>query len=137
MIRTFFVGFLLLVGLSELQFRQAKAQVIWKPIDTPKPQTSPVIWETNVSDAEKADEPLEKWEIVPKSMEQSQYPSIMVWEVLETEDEEFIKPLENESNSKFIRPNNLEEAESLLNIIPLQSSDFKHQYFMLFPLHQY
>ena len=36
-----------------------------------------------------------------------------------------IPPTENESNSGFIPPSNLKEAEALLDTIPLQSSDFK------------
>ena len=49
----------------------------------------------------------------------------MIWEVLENEDKELIPPSENQSNSRFIPPENLDEAEALLDTIPLQSSDFK------------
>ena len=49
----------------------------------------------------------------------------MIWEVLENEDKELIPPSENQSNSRFIPPENFDEAEALLDTIPLQSSDFK------------
>ena len=127
MIKVLLVSSLLTIGLGEFKVRQAhaQAQVIWKPTDTPTAQPSPVIWETTISGSEKPDEAPVQWEIVPKNKGQNQLPSRVVWEVLETKDETFIPPSQKKSNSNLISPRNLEEAEALYDIIPLQSSDFK------------
>ena len=77
MIRTFVISFLLTIGLSEFQFRQARAQVTWKHIETPKAQPSPVIWETTISDSEKPDETTVKWKAVSESEDQNQLPSMV------------------------------------------------------------
>ena len=119
-IRTFVVSCFLTIGLSDFQFRQARGQVIWRTIDTPKGQTKPVIWESTISDSEKPDRPTVKWE-VPEPEAQNQPPSILVWEVLEAGDE----VLTPASNSVFTPPSSLEEAEALLDIIPLKPSDYQ------------
>ena len=124
-IRIFLVSSLLTVGPSELQIPSVKAQANWYFIDTPKAQSTPEIWETSISDSEKLGDPQEKWEVVPKPEDQNQSQSGVIWEVLENEDKELIPPSENQSNSRFIPPENLDEAEALLDTIPLQSSDFK------------
>ena len=121
----FLVSSLLTVGLSEFQFRQAKAQVDWKSINTPTTQTSPVLWETTITDSVKQDDPPTKWEVLSEPEEQNQQPSKVIWEVLEYEDDALIPPSEKKSNPSFVPPDNLEEAEALLDTIPLQSSDFK------------
>ena len=125
MIRIFLFTSLLTLGLSEFQFRQAKAQATWKNIDTSKTHASPMIWKTTVSNSEKPDQPPAKWEVVPETKGKNHIPSIVIWEAMETEEETLIPPSENKSNSKFIPPGDLKEAEALLDIIPLQSSDFK------------
>lgn len=124
-IRTFFLSSLLTVGLGNFQFRQSRAQVIWKPIDTPKAKTSPVIWETNISGSAKQRQAPTKWEIVPEAKFRNQSPSGVVWEVLETEDDALILPSQTPSNSVVIPPSSLEEAEALLGIIPLKPSDYQ------------
>ena len=121
----FLVSSLLTVGLSDFRLRQAEAEVIWKPIDTPKAQPSPVIWGNTIPASLKQRQPPIRWEVIPEPRDQNQPPSIVVWEELETEDDELIQPTEKESNSKLIPPRNLEEAEALQDIIPLSSRDFK------------
>ena len=125
MIRIFFVSSLLAIGLSESQFRQARAQVIWESFDTPRAQLSPVIWKNIIHDSVKQIQPPTNWEIVPEPRDQSKPSSTVVWEVLENEDEALIPPTEKRSNTRFVPPENLEEAEALLDIIPLQPIDFK------------
>ena len=125
LIKTFFFSSLLTVGLSDFQFRQACAQVIWKPIDTPKAKPSPMTWGTTVSDSVKQGHPLIWLEVVPETENQSEPSSMVIWEVFQNEDERLSPVTENESTSSFIPPNNLKEAEALLKTIPLQSSDFK------------
>lgn len=124
-IRSCFVSSLLTVSLCDFQFRQSKAQVIWKPIDIPKAQPSPKTWEIPIHNSSKKGQQTIEWEIVPKSESENQPSSIVIWEVLENEDETLIPKSGRESNPSFIPPNNLVEAEELLNTIPLQSSDFK------------
>ena len=113
------------IGLGEFKFRQAQAQVIWKPTDTPTEQPSPAIWETTISGSEKPDEAPVKWEIIPKNKGENQLPSKVIWEMLETKDKTLIPPSQKELNSNLIPPRNLEEAEALYDIIPLRPSDFK------------
>ena len=127
MIKVLLVSSLMTIGLGEFKYRQAQAQaqVIWKPTDTPAEQPSPVIWETTISGSENPDTAPVKWEIIPKNKDQNQLPSRVIWEILETKDKTLIPPSQKELNSNLIPPRNLEEAEALLDIIPLQSSDFK------------
>ena len=61
--KMFFVGYLIAIGLSELQFRKARAQVVWNPEDTPKEQPSHVIWRHLYGLRSLIN--LQKWEIVP------------------------------------------------------------------------
>ena len=124
-IRAFLVSSLLAIGLDEFQFHQAKTQVIWKPIDTPALQPSPVKWKTTTFDSEKPDEPPAKWEVVSEAEGQDQNPSEVIWEVLQKEDEAFIPRSQTESNSVVTTPSSLEEAETLLDLIPLRPSDFQ------------
>ena len=113
------------IGLGEFKYRQAQAQVIWKPTDTPEEQPSPVIWETTISGSEKPDEAPVKWEIIPKNKGENQLPSRVIWEMLETKDKTLIPPSQKELNSNLITPRNFEEAEALYGTIPLRPSDFK------------
>ena len=39
LIKKILISFLMTVGISEFQFRQAQAQIIWEPIETPKQDT--------------------------------------------------------------------------------------------------
>ena len=116
---------LLSLGLGEFQSRKAKTQVIWKAIDTPTTQSSPMNWETTISDSEKPDEHPAKWETVYEAEGQNQHPSKVVWEVLQSENETFIPPPQTKSNSVVTPPTNLEEAETLLGNIPLKPSDYQ------------
>ena len=123
-IRTFFIIPLLTVGLSELQLRKVQSQGIWETIDSPKAQPTPVLTENSTDNSEKSDNNKVNWEQVPVQKNQNQPSSNVLWEVIENEDEALIPPLNKESNSKLIPPDNLDEAEELFKIIPLQSSDF-------------
>ena len=125
MIRISFISSLLTIGLGELQICQAQAQVIWKPVETPLAHPTPEIWETTISDPEKQDEATVKWEAVNGLKGPNLPPSIVIWDVLENNDDLLIPPSKIKSNPRFFPPNNLEEAEALLDTIPLQSSDFK------------
>ena len=139
MIKVLLVSSLMTIGLGEFKYRQAQAQVIWKPTDTPTEQPSPVIWETTISGPEKPDEAPVKWEIIPKNKGQNQLPSRVIWEILETKDKTLIPPSQKDLNSNLIPPRNLEEAETFYDIIPLQSSDFKPLLNLSYavPLHRY
>ena len=125
MIRAFLFSSLLTLGLSEFQFRQAKTQIVWKPVDNPTAQPSHMNWETTISDSEESDKPLAKWEVVSETEDQNKNPSIVIWEVLQNEDEAFIPPSQTESNSVVIPPSSMEEAETLLDTIPLRPSDYQ------------
>ena len=125
LIRRILISSLLNIGLGEFQFRQAQAEVNWKPINAPKAVSPSVIWKTTITDSDTTNENPIKWEVVPESEDQNRSPSGIVWEVLKTEDETLIPTSEREANSRFMPPKNLEEAEALLETIPLQSSDFK------------
>ena len=125
MIRTFIICSLLGVGLSEFEFRHAQSQVVWKPIATPKAEPSPVIWKATTSDSDKPEEPSQKWEEVAEPEDQNQPPEGLVWEVLESADEALIPAPQTASNSVFTPPSSLEEAEALLDIVPLNPSDYQ------------
>ena len=116
---------MLIGGLCEFQLYQAEAEVNWETFDIPKAQPSPTIWDTTISEPDKQVQPPTKWEVVPEPKDQNQPSSMVIWEVFRDEDERLNPITEKESNSSFITPNNLKEAEALLNTIPLQSSDFK------------
>ena len=125
MIRKLFLTILLTVGLGEFQFRQARAQVIWEPIETPKAQSTPLIWENTGSNALKQRQTPMKWEVVPEPEDQNQPSSIVVWEVLEHEGDEIIPPSQPASKPVVTPPSSLEEAEALFGIIPLKPSDYQ------------
>ncbi len=125
LIRIYLVSSLLTFGLSELQFQHARSEVVWEPIDIPKAKPSPVIRQNSVSvSAEKRQAPT-KWEVAPEPEDKDQHSSMVVWEVLENEDDALIPLSGKESHSKLIPPENFDEAEALFDTIPLQSSDFK------------
>ena len=100
-IRTLLVSSLLTIGLNDFQLRQGRAQVIWKPINAPKTQSSTVNWESMIFDSVRQAEPPANWEIVPELKDKNQPPSV-VWEVLEFEDDAFIQPPEKKTNPRFI-----------------------------------
>ena len=125
MIRKLFLTILLTVGLGEFQFRQARAQVIWEPIETSKAQSTPLIWEDTGSNALKQRQTPMKWEVVPEPEDQNQPSSMVVWEVLQHEDAEIIPPSQTASKPVVIPPSTLEEAEALFGIIPLKPSDYQ------------
>ena len=125
MIRTFFLCSLLTVGLGNFQFRQARAQVIWKPIDTPEINLSPVIWKTPVSDSAKQRQAPTKWEVVPEPENKNNPSSMVFWEVLQNEDDALIPRSQKASQSVVTPPSSLEEAESLFGTIPLKPSDYQ------------
>ena len=121
----FFVISLLTVGLSEIQLRKVQSQVIWEPIDTPKSQETPVFSEQIITNSEKPANTQIDWKILPEVEDQNQPSSMVIWEVIENEDDGLIPPSVKESDSRFIPPDNLNDAEALFDIIPLQSNDFK------------
>ena len=125
MIRKFFLTILLTTGLGDLQFRQARSQVIWNPVEIPKAQSTPLIWETTGSNALKQRQTPMKWEVVPEPEDQNQPSSMVVWEVLQHEDAEIIPPSQTASKSALTPPSSLEEAEALFGIIPLKPSDYQ------------
>ncbi len=125
MIRKFFLTILLTTGLGDLQFRQVRSQVIWKPVEIPKAQSTPLIWETTGSYALKQRQTPTKWEVVPEPEDQNQPSSMVVWEVLQHEDDEIIPPSQTASKSALTPPSSLEEAEALFGIIPLKPSDYQ------------
>ena len=112
------------IGIYEFAFRQAQSQGIWEPNVTPKAEPYRESWET-LSRPNKDNESQIEWETVPEDEYQNQHPSIIIWEVLSPDDITENPPSGKKSNSSIIPPKNLEEAEALLDIIPLQSSDFK------------
>ena len=101
-------------------------QVIWKPVETPLAHPTPEIWETTISDPEKQDEATVKWEAVNGLKGPNLPPSIVIWDVLENNDDLLIPPSKIKSNPRLFPPNNLEEAEALLDTIPLQSRISNH-----------
>ena len=126
MIKVFFVSCLLTVGVSELKFCQVKAQAIWEPIDAPIARPpSAVIWKTNNSYLKKPNKPPAKWEVVPELKDRNQLPSMVIWEVLETEDDESAPLSKTAPSTVDIPPSSLEEAEALLDTIPLKPSDYQ------------
>ena len=124
-IRIFLVSSLLTFGLSDFESQRARSEVVWKPIDIPKAQPTPLIWQTPVSDSAEHGQAPTKWEVDPETEDQNQPSSRVVWEVLENEDEALVPSTVDESNSRFIPPVNSDEVEALFDTIPLQSSDFK------------
>ena len=125
MIRKFFLTILLTAGLGDFQFRESRAQVIWKPIETPKVHSTPLIWENTGSGSLKRRQTTTKWEAVPESEYQNQPSSMVVWEVLQHEDDEIIPPSQTASKPVVTPPSNLDEAEALFGIIPLKPSDYQ------------
>ena len=112
------------MGLSEIQCCYTRAQVFWKPIIAPKEKPYPVILET-ISIPDKNDESQIDWEVIPETENQNQPSSKIIWEVFDPDDSPAMPPSKKELNSQFIPPRSLEEAELLLDTIPLQPSDFK------------
>ena len=84
-----------------------------------------MIWEGSKTDSEEPLEPSTKWEVVPNVSEQNQPPSMVIWEVLKSEDEALITPSQAATDSIVQPPSNLEEAEALLRVIPIQPSDYQ------------
>ena len=125
MIRAILISSLLTVGLGEFQFRQAKSQVLWKPSHSPEAKNTPLIWESSIPSSKNPDKNSVNWEVAPEAKDHNQLPSKVIWEVLETEDNAVIPPSKTESNSSITPPSNLEEAEFLLGVIPLQPSDYQ------------
>ena len=78
------------------------------------------------------------WEVIPTTEGEKEPSSNVIWDVLEADDETFIPESQTESKSVVDPPSNLEEAEALLKIIPLQSSDFEPvlNISQVFQLHQ-
>ena len=117
------VSSLLTVGLCNFQFSKAQAQVLRESNIIPEEKGYPVMWDTIFSTGNynqfKAD-----WEVIPESEEQNQPSSSVIWEELNPFDSMEVLPSEKESNTRFMPPGSLEEAEALLEIIPLQASDF-------------
>ena len=68
---------------------------------------------------------LEATEVVPDPKNEKQSKPGAIWETIETEDEVLSLPSQTESIRKTPPPTSLEEAEALLNTIPLQSKDFE------------
>ena len=122
--RIFLVCSLLTVGLSELVFHKAHTQVIWEPNVPPNEKNFPVIWGTK-SQPYKLKNSQSVWEIIPEPKSQVNPSTVIIWEVLSPEDMPIIPPSKKKSNTEFLPPSNLEEAHTLINAIPLQSSDFK------------
>ena len=87
MVKVFLVSSLLTVGINEYLFRQAQAQAIWRTTETPKAQSSPLIWRTSSSNSEKPEKLSTKWEVIPEPEHQNQTPLGVVWEILKNEDE--------------------------------------------------
>ena len=119
----FIVSSLLTIGLSDCLLRQLQAQVQWKPLITPQEQSSPVIWKTNTSESEKDSESYEQWEVITELEGKNQEPLGVVWEVLETEEETSVSPIQKSSNSVVTPPSSFEEAKAFLRVIPLKPSD--------------
>ena len=115
---------LLTTGLSEFFPHQAQAQIVWESVDTPKAKPSSVKWET-ISEEKKHDVPQKDWQVVPELDEHNPPSSMVVWKVLEAEDEVSIPSSKTASNSVVTPPSNLEEAEALLDTIPLKPSDYE------------
>lgn len=117
------VSSLLTVGLCNFQFSKAQAQVLRESNIIPEAKDYPVMWDTIFSTGNynqfKAD-----WEVIPEYEEQNQPSSSVIWEELNPFDSMEVLPSEKESNTRFIPPGSLEEAEALLETIPLQASDF-------------
>ena len=112
---------LLTVGVLEFLLYEIHAQVVWKTIDTPKAKPSPVIWKP-ISTAEGKNKPPPGWETISESKEQNH--PVLIWEVLNIKDETLIQPSISAPDSLITPPSNLEEAEAIFSIIPLQPSDF-------------
>ena len=126
-IRIFLVNCLLAIGLSEIESRQVQAQskLVWQYADSFRAKSAPVIWET-APESEKSDQSETSWEVYPETQERDKKTKKIVWELIEVENDAAIPPLETLSDFKITSPTSMEEAEGLLDIIPLQSNDFKY-----------
>ena len=124
MLRIFIISSLLTIGLIEFQFRQAQSQVNWKLNVSPKGKPFPMNWEI-LPKPVKYDESKTDWEVLSESDDINQPSPKVIWEVVSPDDWTAIPPSEKDTNPRFIPPGNLEEAEALLDSIPLKSSDFK------------
>ena len=122
--RIFLIFFLLTTGLIESLPNQVGAQAQRNSADHTKEKPSNVNWEP-VLESETFDAPQVIWEVVPESKKKNQSSPILIWEVLRVEDEMSIPEAESTSNPAFTPPSSLEEAQAILDNIPLQSRDFK------------
>ena len=119
-----FIVSLLAVGSDIVLHHQSQAQSIWKPINSLKPKPSNIIWE-NVSESDNFDASPVTWDAIPAPNYPNKRSTNVIWELIDDEDKNVIHSIRSSSESNITPPTNLEEAEALLNIVPLQSSDFK------------
>ena len=117
-------GHLLTFGRDALFPLQAEAQNAWKSVYSYETAPSPVIWDL-IPDSVNLDTSNTSWELIDKFSKQKFGPKKVLWELLKPHNHEAEPPISGkESNSMQTIPTSLEEAEALLNIIPLKPNDY-------------
>ena len=125
MLRKIFLTILLTVGLGDFYFRQGRAQIIWKPIETPKVRSTPLIWETRGSSSLEQRQTPTKWEVVPEAENQI---SLRQWwfgrcfSMKTMSSSPHHKQLQNRF---FFHPQAWKKLRPLFSIIPLTPSDYQ------------
>ena len=120
--RLLLVSCLLASGINDLSNRKSRSQNTWEFTDSNKPSSS--IWD-NSSESMKNEESHTVWEVVPDTEKRDQPSTKVLWELLDAGSEGSIPQPQGASSSTRTPPSSFDEAEALLNTIPLQSRDYK------------
>ena len=118
-----FIFSLFTVGAGVLLSRQSQAQAVWNIIDSLKPTPNAIIWNSVETDNQDSSQP--KWEVLPENNERTQSSTTVIWELVDGEDQTVDNPPKTQASPKITPPTSLEEAELILNTIPLKPTDFK------------
>ena len=115
----------LIAGVSESRFLQARAQTVWDNADTPKDPATPLEWKTPIESGERVAPPM-TWQKVPDQERDGPQPSTaLIWKILEANDSRIIPSPQAESKPKVSPPTTAKDVEALRNTIPLKPSDYQ------------
>ena len=114
---------MLFFGVGKLLVPKAQAQVVWNEKKSPTTADSSIDWKLITEEKEHSTDQ-KRWEIVPKSQFGNQPPSSVVWEVLDTINENSAPTSESKLKTEFTPPSSFEEVEELFRNIPIEPSDY-------------
>ena len=117
--------FLAAVGVSELFCSKAISQYEWEPITPPKIRPFKTKWGPTYK-SDKDDTSQINWEVIPTHEGKGNTSKEIIWELLDKNNAAtIIDESQTKLNSNFEFPSSLEEAEAVLNRIPLKPGDYQ------------